>query len=98
MNYLAKHVSGQRVQILYGIGSRPSWDDADNATLDVIQWEPGLDGYFCEFEATGTCDSGSVSWGTSDPGEPRFCTKHFFDGSTGYELVDLAQAHDATLR
>ena len=98
MNYLAEHSSGQRVQILDGICSRPIWDDVVNATADVAQWEVSPSGYFCEFQSEGTCDSGSVSWGTSDPDDPRFCTKHFFDGSIGYELVGLGQAYDASLR
>jgi hypothetical protein len=80
----------QLVQILDGIGSRPIDGEDFDVTLVVAQWEPQLGRPFCEFESEGSCDSGSVSWGTSDPYEPRFCTKHFFDGSTGYELVSLS--------
>jgi hypothetical protein len=80
----------QLVQVLKGIGSVPSGDPIDpDWVLDVAQWDPTGD-YFCEFQSDEQCDGGSVSWGTSDPFEPKFCTKHFFDGSTGYDLVEVA--------
>ena len=73
------------VQIIPGLGSIVTGErDLSNA-LDVAQWEPK--NYFCEFQHEGDCDQGSVSWGTSDPYDPKFCTKHFFSGDTGYEFV-----------
>ena len=74
------------VQAIEGLGSAIVGEtDADNV-LDVAQWEP-TGHYFCEFQDDGECDSGTVSWGTSDPYEPKFCTKHFFSTGTGYEFV-----------
>jgi len=76
------------VQIVDGLGSAVVGEDADDNALDVAQWEPTGD-YFCEFQDGGECDSGTVSWGTSDPYEPKFCTKHFFSADTGYEFVAI---------
>jgi hypothetical protein len=78
------------VQVIPGLGSAMIKEYDPTTFLDVAQWEPH--GYFCEFqnEVNGGCDSGSVSWGTSDPYEPKFCTKHFFSGDTGYEFVFVA--------
>ena len=74
------------VQVIDGLGSAVvGEDDADNV-LDVAQWEPTGD-YICEFRDGGECDTGTVSWGTSDPYEPKFCSKHFFSVDTGYEFV-----------
>ena len=76
------------VQVVKGIGSVPSGDPIDPVwILDVAQWEPTSE-YFCEFQSEGKCDSATVSWGTSDPYEPKFCTKHFFDGRMGYDFVE----------
>lgn len=75
------------VQVFKGIESLPSSDPIESEwILDVAQWEP-TGAYFCEFEMDGQCDSGTVAWGTSDPFEPKFCTKHLFDGNTGYDFV-----------
>jgi hypothetical protein len=81
----------QLVQVLKGVGSALDGEPVDSVwVLDIAQWEPAGD-YFCEFQndPNGDCDSGSVSWGTSDPFEPKFCTKHFFDGNMGYDLVEV---------
>lgn len=79
----------QLVQVVPGLGSTIVDDDDAINVLDVAQWEPH--GYFCEFQndVNSDCDVGSVSWGTSDPYEPKFCSKHFFSGAMGYEFVSV---------
>ena len=81
----------QLVQVLKGIGSALEDEPVDPIwVLDVAQWEP-IGDYLCEFQndPNSGCDSGSVSWGTSDPFEPKFCTKHFFGSDTGYDFVEV---------
>jgi hypothetical protein len=78
----------QLVQIIEGLGSIPIGSSNKEELLDVAQWEPTAN-YYCEFQHEGTCDGRLVSWGTSDPFEPKFCTAHFFSGDIGYEFVQL---------
>jgi hypothetical protein len=76
------------VQIVSGIGLAVVGEHDESSVLDVAQWEP-LD-YYCEFQddLDGGCEGRSVSWGTSDPYEPKFCTKHYFSAE-GYEFVSV---------
>ena len=76
------------VQIIESLGLIPTGDPIDPVwILDIAQWQPN-GRYFCEFQAAGDCDSGTVSWGTSDPYEPKFCSRHFFDQPSGYDFVE----------
>ena len=75
--YADKESTLRLVQIVEGLGSAVAGEDDPLAVLDVAQWEPS-GAYFCEFQSEGDCDSGTVCWGTSDPYEPKFCSKHFF--------------------
>ena len=79
------------VQVVDGIGSAVVGEDDPDCVLDIAQWEPTGD-YFCEFQDSGECDSPTVCWGTSDPYEPKFCTKHFFSTDTGYEFVAVSRS------
>jgi hypothetical protein len=81
------------VQVVGNIGLIAAGEELDRLMVfDVAQWDSTEEGYFCELQsdpANTPCDSGSVCWGTSDAYGPLFCTKHFFDGSTGFEFVAL---------
>jgi hypothetical protein len=61
-------------------------DDEGDNVLDVAQWKPTGDD-FCELHDGGECDSGTVSWGTSDPYEPKSRRTSFLSTDTGYEFV-----------
>jgi hypothetical protein len=78
------------IQVIEGIGCIVAeGNDAADLVENIAQWRPAADGQtYCELQAQGECDPGEVIWGTSSPFEPTFCTRHFFDGSTGYEFVD----------
>lgn len=80
------------IAVLEGIGSSLEGDlKYEDGVLDIAQWEPTGE-YFCEFQDEGNCDCGTVSWGTSDESEPKFCSKHFFSLDTGYEFVGFQAA------
>jgi hypothetical protein len=79
------------VQVLEGIGLALQGETDPIWYLDIAQWEAPEGGpYFCELQDKGECDSSSVSWGTSDPYEPKFCSKHYFDAHSGYEFVEMS--------
>ena len=86
-----EHSSLKLVQIVSHVGSCPEGESDDELNIfDVAQWEPTAD-YFCEFQndVMEDCDSGTVSWGTSDPSDPKLCTLHYFSDESGYEFIRI---------
>lgn len=82
----------QLLQTVPGLGVATEGETDPVWYLDVAMWyNPGP--HFCECENMddiGGCTRDGTLWGTSDPYEPKFCTRHYFGAAmAGYEWVEL---------